>query len=113
MQTQPQRRAWFQRNKERWYGPTVQHNRLKRIYGITLEEYQEIWDIQQGLCAICKKPESSQKGKKLAVDHDHSTNKIRGLLCFNCNTAMGGFKENKELLRKAADYLEWYEQITA
>ena len=76
--------------------------RLKKEYGISIEEYDERLKKQNGCCAICLKQPSK---KRLAVDHSHSTGKIRGLLCSNCNTAIGKFKDDKSLLAKAIDYL--------
>jgi hypothetical protein len=78
---------------------------LKFNYGITRDEYDKIFLSQNGKCAIC---ESSfcPTGKRFAVDHDHKTGKIRGLLCQPCNTSLGQMKDSPELLRKAADYLE-------
>lgn len=82
---------------------------LLRNYGITLDQYDEMFEKQEGVCKICKKPETSTiKGavKRLAVDHCHSTGRIRGLLCNNCNTAIGLFKENKNFMLNAIQYLE-------
>lgn len=75
---------------------------LKKGYGITSEDYQEKLAYQQYGCAICG---ASQRGRALAVDHCHKTGKIRSLLCSSCNTGLGQFKDNPELLEKAADYL--------
>lgn len=61
--------------------------RFKRVYGITLEEYASLYDEQGGRCALCG-GESNGRGR-LAVDHDHETGRVRGLLCFSCNTALG------------------------
>ncbi len=64
---------------------------------------------QNEACAICKNPETAKhKGvlKKLAVDHCHISLKIRGLLCSNCNQALGKFKENLETLINAINYLK-------
>ncbi len=64
---------------------------------------------QGGVCAICGLPETRVvKGKlnRLAVDHDHTTGRVRGLLCFRCNTCLGRFEDNVELLRAAEAYLE-------
>ena len=77
--------------------------RLKRAYGITLAEYQQMLEIQDGRCKICgKKP-----GKRmLDVDHCHKTNKVRGLLCSKCNIGLGQFNDSLGLLLEAALYLE-------
>ena len=78
------------------------HN-LKRMFGMTLEEYDEKLVNQYGGCKICGL--TCVSGKRLAVDHDHKTGKIRDLLCTNCNVGLGKFQDNPELLIKAADYL--------
>ena len=74
-------------------------------FKLTLEEYKTMLNSQDNCCAICKKHEESSK-VSLAVDHCHTTNKIRGLLCSNCNTALGLFNDSKELLQVAILYLE-------
>ena len=76
---------------------------LKRDYGLTKEGYLEMLKSQNGVCAICCNPE---KKKRLAVDHCHNTGKIRGLLCARCNTSIGRFNDDVELLQKAIDYLK-------
>ena len=78
------------------------HN-LKRMFGMSLEEYDEKLKAQDGVCAICGG--LCKSGKRLAVDHNHTTGKIRDLLCGNCNGGLGKFLENPELLLKAADYI--------
>ena len=83
--------------------------RLKYLYGITFEEYEQMLISQEGLCAVCRQKEVKiQKGKiqRLSVDHDHITKQVRGLVCYNCNILIGHAKENPELLREAALYLE-------
>lgn len=76
---------------------------LKHHYGISLEDYNHILNNQAGVCAICKLP--SKNEKRLAVDHCHSSGRIRGLLCDACNLALGKFKDNIESLKKAIEYL--------
>jgi hypothetical protein len=64
---------------------------------------------QNNLCAICQQPETATlngKIKRLAVDHDHTTNQTRELLCNNCNSMLGYYNDNPELLEKAANYLK-------
>lgn len=80
---------------------------LKRNYGITPEEYDALSEAQNGLCAICERPET-RKGMEgqLVVDHCHDTNEVRGLLCSECNVGMGKLNDDPDLLRKAIDYLE-------
>lgn len=78
--------------------------RLRKTYGITITEYDRMLKEQKGVCWICHRP---PKKRALAVDHDHKTGQVRGLLCSNCNYGMGRyFKENAEHLRRAAEYLE-------
>lgn len=77
-------------------------------YGLSVEGYNELLESQNGVCAICQQPETfSIRGTvcELAVDHDHQTGKVRGLLCQHCNTAIGKFKEDPTLIRAAIDYL--------
>ena len=66
--------------------PSRHPYRIKKMYGITIEYYNKILKKQKGLCAICGLPDSS---KMLSIDHNHNTNKIRGLLCQRCNAAIG------------------------
>lgn len=79
--------------------------KLKIRYGITLEEFEHMLALQGGVCAICKQPENDRYKRRLSVDHDHSTGKVRGLLCHMCNTALGKLKDNPELFDAAASYL--------
>jgi hypothetical protein len=85
--------------------------RLRRVYGITLAEYNELFEAQGGVCALCKKGESTKRMKKgegrerLAVDHCHDTGRVRGLLCFKCNTAIGSLGDTEEDAQRVVDYL--------
>jgi Recombination endonuclease VII len=70
---------------------------LEREYGLSVEEYDVLLEVQNGVCAICKRPErrinnKSKKLQALSVDHDHNTGRIRGLLCNNCNWGLGWFE---------------------
>ena len=75
---------------------------LKYTFGITEADYEDMLYKQGGKCGICG---SVSNGKRLAIDHDHETGRVRGLLCQQCNTALGLFKDQVELLKKAIDYL--------
>lgn len=82
---------------------------LRESFGITLAQYQEMHENQGGRCAICGNPETQMRNgkiKMLAVDHCHSTGKIRSLLCCECNQGLGKFKDSPELLLNAAEYLK-------
>ena len=79
---------------------------LKRKYGLTLEQFDEILASQGGACAICGGTDTG-KWENLHVDHNHITGKVRGILCNECNMAIGKFKtdEGPELLEKALAYV--------
>lgn len=84
---------------------------LKRDFNIGLAEYQRLFVEQNGVCAICQKPETdTRKGKTkwLAVDHDHETGAVRGLLCVACNTGLGKFVDSVERMTSAIAYLKRY-----
>ena len=89
---------YYLKNKEGW----AKYHLNK--YGITLSEYQVLLDSQKGVCKICEK--KCESGKILCVDHNHDTGQIRGLLCTKCNKGLGLFKDNYELLKRAAKYLK-------
>ncbi len=72
---------------------------LERTYGITIEQYDELLERQDGLCGICR------EANKLVVDHDHQTGAVRGLLCDKCNRSLGGLGDTEESLEAALAYL--------
>lgn len=78
---------------------------LKTKYGMTREQYDELLAKQKYCCAICSSPDPQGRGE-FQVDHDHKTGQIRGLLCTNCNSGLGRFKDSPSDLRRAANYLE-------
>lgn len=80
---------------------------LKLLYGITLEEYNELFEKQNGRCAICGNHRSESK-RNFDVDHNHKTGKVRGLLCRRCNSGLGLFGENTDIFEKAIDYLVYW-----
>lgn len=117
-QVRKKSREWYHRNKEVVLKKQKERNLANpekryltnrksdlKKYGITLEQYEEMEKKQRGLCAICGKSETN-KYKKLAVDHCHKSEKVRGLLCSNCNQALGLFRDKKTLLTKAINYLQ-------
>ena len=83
---------------------------LKHRYGINSADYDRMLEEQKGVCAICKVNTSGGRNtnSKLAVDHNHTTGEVRGLLCSMCNKGIGMFKENTETMQKAIDYLNSY-----
>lgn len=86
--------------------------RVKAMYQLSPEQWQVMFDLQVGVCAICEQP--SPNNRKLSVDHNHSCcpgktscgKCIRGLICCRCNFGIGSLMDNPKLLRKAADYIE-------
>jgi len=88
---------------------------LKNRYGITVEFYNELLEKQNKACAICTLPETRRhqngKVKNLSVDHCHSTGKVRGLLCYSCNTSVGFMKENFIAITNLALYVAEHKGI--
>ena len=89
---------------------SLRKNNLKSRYGIDLDIYFSMLEKQNNKCAICETKENNVLGNRakwsFSVDHNHITGKIRGLLCNQCNRAIGMLKDDAALLRKAADYLD-------
>lgn len=111
-------REWSARNRDRIRGYNndestfrASRNTTCKRYGITPEDYESMLADQDGVCAICHEPETLiRRGTvcSLTIDHDHMTGKVRGLLCNNCNRALGLFNDNQKILRSAAEYLECF-----
>jgi hypothetical protein len=100
---------YYFRHKDKVLKSQRGRKRLDR-YGLTLEQYKEMFKQQNGLCAICKQKETTVSHKTgevvlLSVDHNHKTNEIRKLLCHRCNLGIGVFKDDWRLLQMASDYL--------
>lgn len=89
-------KKWSQKNAAK-----IKDSRLKRTYGISGEDYEEMFKQQNGKCEICE-----TQHLILCVDHCHKTGMVRKLLCHNCNTGIGQLKDNPNLLTKAADYIK-------
>lgn len=91
---------------------------LKATYNMTLEQYDVMMYLQDGVCALCRTP--CRARKNLSVDHNHkccpgykSCGKcIRGLICNACNNGLGRFNDNKEILTRAIRYLEFYDEVS-
>lgn len=111
-------RRYYQRNapKKRaankvWMAENREYRRqyswellLKNKYHITKEDYNNLFEVQKGCCAICKLHQENFE-KRLYVDHNHETGKVRALLCVNCNMLIGHAQEDIEVLGKAIKYL--------
>jgi hypothetical protein len=115
---------WYQKNKEKrnaqileykktkpegWQKAIGQKAHFKKRYNITPQEYEAMLEAQNYKCAICNKnAEDNKRGNKiqsLNIDHCHKTKRVRGLLCHQCNSGLGHFKDNTEFLLKAVEYL--------
>lgn len=92
---------WRKRNPER-AKEIYRKGDLKRMYGLSVEDFDLLLASQGGVCAICQNPECR---RRLSVDHDHLSGKIRGLLCDNCNNGLGRFQDSPDRLERAAKYL--------
>lgn len=82
------------------YSDRVKDNNLKRGYGLSLVEWKQMLESQNGVCAVCRLPMT-----QVNVDHDHLTGKVRGLLCQPCNNGLGCFKDSVSSLSSAIHYL--------
>jgi hypothetical protein len=91
-------RAYTKRNAK-----IIRRRQRRWLYGPAADVYDDLLTAQSHACAICGEP--PQEGRNLHVDHDHDTGAIRGLLCGNCNTGLGLFKDDPELLSRATEYL--------
>jgi hypothetical protein len=102
---------WVENNKENYQkikkqGQNLLHHKHKKYErrGITKEQYEFVFEAQGGVCAICE--QSSKDNQSLAMDHNHKTNEFRGLLCKECNRALGLFRDNIDVLTNAVTYLK-------
>jgi hypothetical protein len=123
--TRAERRAYYEKNSERINAErrrryasdaeyrtkvladnqkTAREHRLRRTYGISLQDYDRMFARQGGRCAICWKTSKHS----LCVDHSHRTGMLRALLCISCNVGFGNFFESPAFLRRAADYGEFF-----
>lgn len=102
--------AEIQRAYRKKYPDRVRSTDLKKNFGISLDQYNRMLEDQSGVCAICGNPETvvdnrTNQPRNLAVDHCHTTKKVRGLLCMGCNQGIGNFRENQQFLISAVSYL--------
>ncbi|URN16991.1 MULTISPECIES: endonuclease VII domain-containing protein [Streptomyces] len=114
------RREWADRNREKLnrqqaarrakdpelYAWREYKNHLWKKYRLTWEEYERLYQEQAGKCAICPAKLEDNARRRPAVDHDHDSGVVRGLLCDPCNKGLGHFRDNLALLRAAVSYLE-------
>lgn len=95
--------TWERKNKQKIKQYSRKSN-LKKWYDLTIDDWQQMFEKQQGCCAICGKHQSDES-MRLHVDHNHITKQVRKLLCSNCNRMLGCAKENIEILENAISYL--------
>ena len=95
----------------------IREQKLKKAYGMTLADLEALRVAQGGGCAICGNTITAQSVRRgmrnmrdLSVDHDHATGKVRGLLCYHCNSGLGHFKDNILVMCRAIDYLRLHAQ---
>lgn len=91
------------------------HGRLRQDHGISLAEYEDMVARQHGLCAICMLPPGGESfaDRRLHVDHDHASGRIRGLLCRYCNMGVGLLRDDPEIIAAAIAYLDAAAQVVA
>lgn len=96
-------KKWQTINSDKW--KLIQRNsRMKKLYDIDINQYNNLMTQQYSGCSICNNP-INNGNRNLSVDHNHKTGEVRGLLCNSCNTGLGYFKDNPELLINAVFYL--------
>ena len=97
-------KAYYREYQSTHKHKTVSHDyHLKNKFNITIEKYETILKEQGGVCSVCRGENPS--GNRLAVDHNHETGQVRGLLCHKCNTALGYADDNIYRLLQLSDYL--------
>jgi ribonuclease PH len=92
----------------KWRGSTrsaYRWRKMKTTYGITEGQYNRLLRAQGNKCVICSIDHLDETGRRLQIDHNHTTGKVRGLLCLRCNLAIGQFSESIDLLLSAIQYL--------
>ncbi len=109
-------RNYYALNKERIVAQTREYRKRvdpahkravarKRVYGLSRDDFREMWNLQAGRCAICLERLIDDGSRQAHVDHDHKTGRVRGILCVDCNVGLGRFKDDVSALRRAVEYL--------
>jgi hypothetical protein len=96
--------VYYKENRKKIIKYSQKYN-LQKVYNLTEKEYEQMFIIQDFKCSICGREQDLKWKRRLAIDHDHLTGKIRGLLCHHCNMGLGQFFDDPFLLRKALKYL--------
>ena len=100
-----ERKNQWRKDHPEWSKKASRKHSLKHKYSMTMEQFEELFDAQGGVCAICGKPELVT-GRTLAVDHDHISGHVRGLLCSRCNLVLGLIGDSTEILSASIQYLK-------
>lgn len=101
-------KEWYAKNKDIKKKSALKWH-YKDKYGLTVEQRTELFNRQNGKCAICSCDihlDGTLDAKQAVVDHDHKTGKVRGMLCNLCNQGLGHFKDNIDAITNAIQYLE-------
>ena len=96
--------ATHHRARKRAVAERAYLHHIKRVYGLTADQYRRLRRVQGGTCAICRR--ATGKTRRLSVDHDHKTGAVRGLLCRPCNDVLGWARDDPAMFLRAAGYLE-------
>ena len=97
-------KKWREANKEQ-DAVVMLKARLKRKYNLSIEDYEALIETQNNSCKVCGTHAKNNIKGKLYIDHCHTTNKVRGLLCMKCNSALGLLNDDKTLIQNLLDYL--------
>lgn len=109
-----ERRNQYVKNKVATNPNYIREQNLQKDFGLSIKDFEDLLLVQNNKCWICNIDHELYRhieGKRFAVDHDHKTGKIRGLLCHKCNTSLGKFQDSVEMLQKAIDYLNFYKEV--
>ncbi len=95
------------------YKHTVEARRRQlKKHGLSADDYKSLYEKQNGICAICGKPETTKNNvgiiRLLSIDHDHQTGEVRGLLCMSCNVFLGHLEKNAKYVSKALVYIKYF-----
>ena len=101
-------KKYKEENWEKVSARTLAYRRAKHRF-FPQELFDKVFEEQGNVCAICKSPTPGGKGE-FHADHNHETSQPRGVLCHNCNVALGNFKDNPEILKAAIEYLKKYSE---
>lgn len=116
-------RRWREENKDRLQAyrrspdrkqANVEGQRRRRLasHGLTPDAYDRMLEDQGGGCAICGTTDTGRRTGVFAIDHDHRTGRVRGLLCSSCNNGLGRFGDDPDRLERAAQYLRYHPPLT-